>query len=882
MPKAGPYYFSWVNEGTAFDPDVHNVMDEYIFSFRRILNEGDKPKLELVIRNPHIGLLNASRKQWAWFSRADGTGTLVPLFYGRLKAAPKDLFKELMTIDLVAWPLDYNAQRQALAEEIKTTGPYDEVFIETSKRDDPDVLLEAVSGLYHIDPVTHVVSISDILNGEDGNVDITADEHLYDEMNADFDQTNSLTAILMDATVTWNQTGQGFIDLGQQNIASYAGDAIIAEWPQPLSNLGGGWTVALANAVDSNGVIGITNGSFSVSWTNKEKEHSDGDQLTSNVSINVPVGLAGGSLSTVLTFNNQTGFLDPFATDGNGDPSPTNIPAHQEVTYAYIPIWNVSTTLMLQYRDLERARTERVQMLLQSDLQPIIVRPEVEQNSETITKSGADVGIPIIKLLNWTTVAGQHVDLDTIVFPDHPSLPSLRSAQIAVVAGTAGTVQPNFSDIEGTQTIDGGVTWASLGTPAPTETAFDWPAATPVDLGDIILPRRPLYLSWRALTQGGRQQFPSVGTQISRGTLVQSSNGAFQVCTLGGLSVLAEPAFSTTRGVVTTDGSAEWTCLGTSLPDGRTHFLCIQAGITGPQFMVPQFDNTRHAQTADGSAVWASIGPGFIPAGGTPGDVWARSYFDTARGNQSLEYLIAIMRARARLKARAVTIDFTPIDPFGKGLLLTLRKTVSLHDTRLGGGIATGKLIYIEHSCDGRTGREQCKARIGCAIGNDNVIEEVEGDPTYCTGYVTGYRQHTGRIVVINDDSDVGYTPPAFRTNDDGLVFPLSRNQVVISEGIRGSLAAQAGAARSVLGSMAGAARLSALPVSGVAGSAALQQQLVGLSGYNISTATSFNPVWYDLVLKPASGWQFDNFYKVELTHLTCPKGIDLAAASTP
>jgi hypothetical protein len=117
-----------------------------------------------------------------------------------------------------------------------------------------------------------------------------------------------------------------------------------------------------------------------------------------------------------------------------------------------------------------------------------------------------------------------------------------------------------------------------------------------------------------------------------------------------------------------------------SLPDGKTHFLCIQAGQTGPQFIMPQFDNAMHAQTADGTAVWASIGPGFIPGRRHAGDVWARSYFDTARGNKSLEYLISIMRARARRKARAVTIDFTPVDPFGKGLSLTLRKTASLHD----------------------------------------------------------------------------------------------------------------------------------------------------------------------------------------------------------
>jgi hypothetical protein len=119
-----------------------------------------------------------------------------------------------------------------LAEEIKTSGPYDEVFIETSKRDDPDALLEAISGLYHIDPVTHVVSISDILNGEDGNVDITATIISMTDERRSRPEFFSLTAILMDATVTWNQTGQGFIDMGRQQIATYAGDAIISEWPQ--------------------------------------------------------------------------------------------------------------------------------------------------------------------------------------------------------------------------------------------------------------------------------------------------------------------------------------------------------------------------------------------------------------------------------------------------------------------------------------------------------------------------------------------------------------------------------------------------------------------------------------------------------------------------
>lgn len=873
MPLAGPYYFAWVDEGTAFDPEVHNRMDEYIFSFKRVLKEGDKPTLELVIRNPHIGLLNTSRKQWAYLARDTGsTAGIVPIFYGRLIAAPKDIFKELMTINLIAWPVNYNAQRQRLAQEIKATGPYDPVFIEVEKRDDPDALLEAVSGLYHIDPVTHTVTISDILNGEDGNVDITADDHLYDEMNAEFDQAHELTAILMVATVSWNQTGQGVIDMGNQVINSYAGDAIISEWPKPLQALGGGYTVLFANACDAAGINATVTASASVSWTNKEKEHNDGDQLSLSHSWSGPVGFDQvGSLGTLLTMVNQTGLLDPFATDGNGDPSPTNIPPHFSASYVSCPMWRVNTSLVLTYRDLERQRTERVQMLLQSDLQAMLFHPEdVEQTSEVITKNGADIGVPIVNLLNWTTIAGQHVDEDTIVFPDNPLLPSQRTAQVCVSAGTAGLVEPSFSDVPGETTTDGTVTWASLGTPAPAETAFDWPANTNVSLGTIILPRRPLAITLREFLLSGLQQVPPVSTHIGVGTTLLFGDGNYYVCTVSGL-------------IGPTGTSAEFWNLGPKLPDGKTHFMCVQAGKTGPQYHVPQFNNTLHARTTDGTVVWSAIGPGDIPAGGTPGDVWARSYFDTTRGRKSVEYLISIMRARARLKARAITVDFTPIDPFGLGLSINLRKTVSLHDTRLGGGLATGKAIYVEHACDGRDGRENCRVQIGCAIGKDNVIEAVTGTPTYSGDYAADYEVYDGTTVVVGDASDVGYTVPSFTPNDDGLVFPLTKAQVVISEAIR-KHGNQGGAVGSALGAMAQAAQLGQLASgsSDLDYSGQVQAQIRSLGVNNVSNATAANPIWYDAVLKPLTGWQFNNAYTITLTKLTCQKGVDLEAASTP
>jgi hypothetical protein len=198
--------------------------------------------------------------------------------------------------------------------------------------------------------------------------------------------------------------------------------------------------------------------------------------------------------------------------------------------------------------------------------------------------------------------------------------------------------------------------------------------------------------------------------------------------------------------------------------------------------------------------------------------------------------------------------------------------------------VATGKLIRIEHACDGRSGRETCKARIGCAIGKDNVIEAVEGTPTWADASYCGsdYQVFDGATIVLNDASDVGYTPPAFAPNDDGLVFPLTKDQIVISEGVKGSLSAQTTAIQSALSAMAQAAQLAALPSNDVDLSAGLQRRIRDLSGNNVPVATATHPIWQDWVLKPASGWQFNNFYNVEMTKMTAPRGIDLEAASTP
>lgn len=883
MPVAGSYYLAYVAPGTAFDPTVHNVMDEYVFDLDLKISEGDKPLLTLEILNPHIGLLNTARQQWIWLSRMEANGYIVPRFYGRIMAVPTNLVGEVITVNFISWPIDYFEQLQALAETIKVTGPYDDVFIDPSKVDDPDTILEAVSGTWCINPVTNVVTIEDYIDPSAGNVTITADDHFYDGFEINIDQQAPLTSLLMDAQVGWNQTAIGYVDMGSQTIQSYGGDGIIDDWPKPLQQLGGGWSVFNSLASDLYNVLhGTFIGTVNYHWNNGEKTHNDGDALSVNLSYSMP-GLAGPYKSGVVFFNNQDGYLDPFATDENGDPSPVNIPPHSEQTDMYVPRIDVKTSMTLRY-DAVRPRTERILMLMNGDFQATVVDPLVTQYSEKITKQGRDVGRPVVNYLNWLTIAGQSIAINTIVFPDLPTLPGGQSMQIATTAGVAGAVEPNFSDVPGDTTVDNTVVWTSLGQNQPSDGNYaDWSAVTNLAPGTIIVPRQVLYTTWTVLLQPGLVQFPQVGVGASLGQVVQGSNGYFFACTLDGTTGIVQPSWPSSYGATVTDADVEWTCIGNVLPDGKTLFLASAvSGATGAQYLIPPFgaSSSLHSIVSDGGVTWVNVGQGDIPAGGTIGNVWAQSYFDTSRGLTSIEYLLSIMRAKMRLRGRAAKIKFDCAANTSLGM--DCRQTCLIEDTRIPGGTGLGKITLVNLHVNGDNGEEIVHVEVGCAIGKDNAITTVPGQATYVTGYVTGYRVSTGTIQTLPDLSDVGYTPPTAPGVDDGINFAdMNKSQVVVSEQVRGSLANQEAGIALAIASASKAAVLATYGAGTIARSIMLQKEIALAQANTVALQLQKNPIWYDLVLKPLNR-PFSNVYRVQLTDLTMPKGIDLAGASTP
>jgi len=857
MPIAGPFYWAWVEpEETTFDVS-HHRMDEHIFSARRIIAEGEKPLLEIEVQNPHVGILSSGRKYWAWFAWDNGSA-IVPLFFGRVVGSPVEIFKEVVRLQLVADPIDYKQRVQRVAETLKYRPFYDQVFIDVGQRDDPNTILEAHAKVWDVNPVTHAVTANDIIIGTDGNIDFTGDDHFYDSMSMTIGQPPA-TAILMDASVHWKQTARGIVDItqGYRTYNTIGGDGIISDWPRPLTDIGGGYKVYFSDAFDTAHAADAIMSNWSWSWQNTEKQHSDGDTLSTNISYSSPMG---GKIwrQQVLTSERQSGVMDPFATDANGDPEPINIPPRYNESIGYVMAWSVAASLVLKY-EAQRERTERAIFLVRADTQPVLTQPELSQESEVMTRSGADVGVPIVNLLNWTTIAGTAVAAGQVIFPDNPGIPGGKSVQICVTAGTAGTVAPAFSDVPGFTTVDGSVTWSSFGAATPPENAVDWTAASHVNTGTIILPTRPFYVSLSTLLLPGKHSFPPSAVPIAEGTYVQMDDGSFAVCTLAGV-------------MGPQGNSAVFTSLGPSLPSGSSYFIATTAGVTGPQWVVPPFDETLHATTSDGTVVWTCVGSGEIPVGGYPGDSHSPTYFAMDRGRASLEYLAALVRAKLLYRARCIEINFDC--EYVRGIDITTRKTATLHDPRIAGGIAVGKVKGATLSVDD-SGLAGCTVTLACCAGKGDAVDEQPGDPTYVAdGYVDeGYQNHVNVTVVLPGTTDLGYAPPVYVANDDGVSFPLTRDMIVVTDTIHPGTDVSGKA----LDAMAAAAQMAKNPY---VSDFKRQRETAMLSANSLPNLLKADPFWQEWQFKPVNNGPFHKVYNVKFSNLTVPMGIDLQSGT--
>lgn len=245
------FYFAWVPDGGTTFGVEHQVEDEQIFAFTIEHQEGDFASLSIDIVNPRVGLLGPDRDLWCWLSWRKPDTSVVALFHGRLVGVPETIDKTVVTLEFIARPEDYEEQKAALAESLKVAPYWDPIWIDADSIDDPDVVLEARPELWHIGRTDKLVTTSNILIPEDGQIAIGEADVFEESLEITYGD-DPIRHAHMDATVTWDQTSKGTVDLTQSlitafgggtNISSYTGQGLEASWPVFGDDIGGGWTV---------------------------------------------------------------------------------------------------------------------------------------------------------------------------------------------------------------------------------------------------------------------------------------------------------------------------------------------------------------------------------------------------------------------------------------------------------------------------------------------------------------------------------------------------------------------------------------------------------------------------------------------------------------
>ena len=864
---SGPFFFAYVDDDSvAFDPDVHNVVDEDIFSFDIKHDEGQVPTLTLTIENPRVGLLNPGRKLWAYLSYQpeDPAQPIVPIFFGVLVGIPTDMFAELVTLQFNARPVNYIEAKQAVAETMKVVPFYDPVFLDLTKRDDPDAILEGWSSLYHIDRVTLDVSASDILEGEDGTIEFDETMGIYDSVKMQLGEC-PLYTVQVQADVKWTQRCIGYLQGPPANITTYTGASFKADWPKPGANLGGGWKCESSFVDDVLDTDHARMFSTSSNWKNSDPDAGDCSTATMSYSATYSAW-PGISIEGTGARSSQTGVCDPYAYPSSSATVPgVNIPAKVATSGSIALEWILNCSWTVRY-DAKRDFTETCVINVTANLQNTFVSPTVDQSTELIKVTGADVGQPLETPYAWSDFIEQEVPIATLIFPNDPTTPGGTSYQMCVGSGTAGSQEPVFSDIPGTITLDGSVRWASLGE-SPPETQPEWTNSTPVGVGEIMVVEPKVF-------------------SIETGDMETTGASYFFLCVSGGFTNGAYTTFEYIPAAQSSDdGPAKPVPFAVILGPGDSAFSNIGGGGTGANI------SGVGGETEDGSVVWVNLGtsPPYlgIPIGGTMTNVTARSYFPTDRGVQSLQYLICKARARLRLRSRAVKIDFDA--PFEDCLALSCRKNATLLDPRIPGGAATGKITSYTLSAD-KDGKLIGHVEIGVAVGQANSVSEITGTPTYCvgTGYVeTGYQAYTGGQYTTAEE-DIAYTPPVFAPYDDGLSFPLQSfpGTLTITHPIQSAQVAEllAQATSPQLGNVPAVTKALGSPGAGGSQTTILQNQTAvdWLEGGEGTYLIECDPVAAEVLIQPVTNGPFNGAYFIDVTELEIPKGIDLGAASSP
>ncbi len=429
------FWTSWVNPWETTWTTTFKRKDLDIASLNCTQSENNCAVLEVVVKNPQVGLLASDRLVWLWLAWENDAGVTTPIFFGRLIPVPTKRTNEgnATTLSFLARPLDFDTQRVAAALALQVAPGYDPIFIDPAKRltatfagefgtgdlfgqeagssalggitgytGDPDSVLEGWAKLWSIDRVTGAVDSSDILVGEDGTEVFESSEVPADSIDISV-SGSALSDVTVTGKVNWTQTGSSSFPVTISGSA-FNGLDLISGWPKAGASLAGGYKVKSFTTIDYESLGTAVVQQKGWHYENKAKTHRPGEVISESWNYAVFPPCQGETFlisETVSGSFNQTDWaaIDPVAAQiqqDHGDNTP-NPPYHVHFNIMLIPIVPFFCTMQLG-ADAKAGRNETLTLKLAADIQPLIILPtsaNTPSAQSPISINGSDVGVPI-------------------------------------------------------------------------------------------------------------------------------------------------------------------------------------------------------------------------------------------------------------------------------------------------------------------------------------------------------------------------------------------------------------------------------------------------------------------------------------------------------
>ena len=199
-------FFNWIDN---FDDNPKWSNDEEVFSLNIVQREGSFAMARVSIK---------AQKLNHKFARIgiEKNGEIKTIFRGKLVSFPLSCEGELMVIEILSEPSDYQNQLRNFSQknraEYERKNPkiiFDDLFF--SEKDNPTIFLEGSSKIFYWDMATGKLSLSDINRGE-RNFKISRKDILKNSTRVKLER-EPYGEIRLNLSVSWIQKVFGYIDL---------------------------------------------------------------------------------------------------------------------------------------------------------------------------------------------------------------------------------------------------------------------------------------------------------------------------------------------------------------------------------------------------------------------------------------------------------------------------------------------------------------------------------------------------------------------------------------------------------------------------------------------------------------------------------------------